>query len=190
MTQMMERQQAAPIHEFDDRPVTVAHPDSPLSGPEGHPFHPILVTIPIGAWVCSLVFDVASRISNDPSSFSRGAMWLIVIGVVGAALAAVFGLLDLRTIPAGTKARSVGLTHLTLNSLAVSLFGADVLLRNASWVPFTPTPWWAIALTLLALAVTGASGYLGGKLAYHYGVRVAGPRRQAEGYETDPGTRQ
>ena len=40
-------------------PVTVA------AGPYGHPFHPILVTVPIGAWVCSLVFDVASRVKGD-----------------------------------------------------------------------------------------------------------------------------
>ncbi len=40
------------------RPVTV------LAGPYGHPFHPILVTVPIGAWVASLVFDVASRIQD------------------------------------------------------------------------------------------------------------------------------
>ena len=46
-----------------------------------------------------------------------------------------------------------------------------------------------MALTLLALAVTGASGYLGGKLAYHYGVRVAGPRRQSEGYKADSSAR-
>ena len=30
------------------RPVTV------LAGPYGHPFHPILVTVPIGAWVHQL----------------------------------------------------------------------------------------------------------------------------------------
>lgn len=37
-----------------------------LAGPYGHPFHPILVTIPIGAWVSSLVFDIASRIVATP----------------------------------------------------------------------------------------------------------------------------
>ena len=31
-------------------PVTAA-----LAGPYGHPFHPILVTVPIGAWVASLM---------------------------------------------------------------------------------------------------------------------------------------
>jgi uncharacterized membrane protein len=37
------------------RPVSAA-----LAGPYGHPFLPILVTVPIGAWVASLAFDIAS----------------------------------------------------------------------------------------------------------------------------------
>ncbi|MGW0424100.1 hypothetical protein [Streptomyces sp. NPDC003015] len=44
-----------PLHQQAKRPVSAA-----LAGPYGHPFHPILVTVPIGAWVASLVFDIAS----------------------------------------------------------------------------------------------------------------------------------
>ncbi len=39
-------------------PVTV------LAGPYGHPFHPILVTVPIGAWVASFVFEFISFATN------------------------------------------------------------------------------------------------------------------------------
>lgn len=28
------------------------------AGRNGHPFHPLLVTVPIGAWVASVVFDL------------------------------------------------------------------------------------------------------------------------------------
>ena len=37
-------------------------------------------------------------------------------------------------------------------------------------------------LSLLGLAALGASGWLGGKLAYHYGVRVADEMTQSEGF--------
>lgn len=40
------------------------------TGPYGHPFHPILVTVPIGAWVCSLVLDVASRATDDGAALA------------------------------------------------------------------------------------------------------------------------
>lgn len=166
----------------DGRPSVVTRPATVLAGPEGHPVHPILVTIPIGAWTASLVFDVASRASDDPAAFGRGAYHLIVIGLVGAAAAALFGYLDYRTIPKGTPARRTGVLHLALNSVALLLFLADAVLRETQVDAPYETPWWALALTVAALAVLGASGYLGGRLAYHYGVRVAGPGKLAEGY--------
>lgn len=33
-----------------------------VAGPYGHPFHPVLVTLPIGAFVSSFLFDVAARL--------------------------------------------------------------------------------------------------------------------------------
>jgi uncharacterized membrane protein len=168
---------------LDPRPESVTHPVTPVAGPEGHPFHPILVTIPIGAWVSSFLFDVASRVSDDPVTFGRGAIWLIWIGVAGAAAAALFGLLDLRTIPGGTPARSTALAHLSLNSAALVLWAVDGWARDANWKYPFETPWWGFALSAVALILISASGYLGGRLSYHYGVRVAGGRKQAEGYE-------
>ncbi|MFF8882681.1 DUF2231 domain-containing protein [Streptomyces flaveolus] len=41
------------------RPVSAS-----LAGPYSHPFHPVLVTVPIGAWVTSLVFDIASHLAH------------------------------------------------------------------------------------------------------------------------------
>lgn len=61
------------------RPVSAA-----LAGPYGHPFHPILVTVPIGAWVAGTVFDIASHVVDDPDFLARGSMWLIAVGVIGA----------------------------------------------------------------------------------------------------------
>ena len=79
------------------------HPVTRLAGPYGHPFHPILVTVPIGAWVASFVFDLASRLSGEPGVFAKGAFWLIGLGLVGAAAAAMLGFLDLFAIPTGTR---------------------------------------------------------------------------------------
>ena len=40
-----------------------------------------------------------------------------------------------------------------------------------------------LAIDLVALCLLTVTGWLGGKLAYRYGVRVADERTQAEGYE-------
>src|SRR5881275_901952 len=90
-----------------------------LAGPYGHPFHPILVTVPIGAWVAGLVFDIGSHIVSKPAFLTQGAEWLIAIGVLGALAAATVGFLDLFAIPPGTAAFRTGLVHMSLN-LAVT----------------------------------------------------------------------
>jgi uncharacterized membrane protein len=157
------------------RPLTA------LAGPYGHPFHPALVTVPIGAWVASLVFDLVSREADDPEIFATGSAWLIGVGLAGAVVAAGFGLLDLLAIPPGTPAFRTGLLHMGLNLTAVALYGASLAVRVGSVDEGNVTvPGFVLAVA--ALALVGASGWRGGKLAYSYGVRVADEATQARGF--------
>ncbi|NUR93378.1 MAG: DUF2231 domain-containing protein [Nonomuraea sp.] len=153
-------------------------PVSPvLAGPYGHPFHPILVTVPIGAWVSSLVFDVAAQVVSDPDFLVRGSRWLVVIGLVGAVAAACVGSLDLFAIPTGTPAFRTAVLHLALNSVVVLGYLGSFLWRANGSVGAG-----IIALDVVLLAVLGLSGFLGGKLAFRYGVRVADEATQATGF--------
>ncbi|MFE7746612.1 DUF2231 domain-containing protein [Nocardia sp. NPDC057455] len=68
------------------QPVSVAP-----AGPYAHPLHPILVTVPIGASVAGVVFDLASNVAANPAFSAEGARWLIAIGVPGALAAATVG---------------------------------------------------------------------------------------------------
>ncbi|MGK8523847.1 DUF2231 domain-containing protein [Nocardia asteroides] len=153
-----------------------------LAGPYGHPFHPILVTVPIGAWVASLVFDIGSRIVNQPDFLAQGALWLIAIGVLGAVAAAAIGFLDLLAIPGGTPAFRTGLLHMSLNIAVTVVFAIGFLWRRAGDGPDGPVALGPLLLSVAGLAALGVSGYLGGKLAYHYGVRVADEATQAAGF--------
>ena len=155
-------------------------PRTPLAGPYGHPFHPILVTIPIGAWVASIVFDIIAFVADDPTPYVVGARILILIGIVGALLAAVWGFLDYSQLAAGTDARRTATLHMALNLGVTVVFVIDLIVRwtadddQVSVIGFI--------LSLVGLAALGVSGWLGGKLAYHYGVRVADERTQSEGF--------
>ncbi|HKS49812.1 MAG TPA: DUF2231 domain-containing protein [Amycolatopsis sp.] len=161
------------------RPVSPA-----LAGPYGHPFHPILVTVPIGAWVCSLVFDIASRIVGAPAALAQGSLWLIAIGVVGALAAATIGFLDLIAIPAGTVAFRTGLVHMGLNLAVTAAYAGNFFWRRAGYGGPAPVGLGPLVLSAVSIAVLGVSGFLGGKLAYRYGVRVAGEAVQAEGFRS------
>jgi uncharacterized membrane protein len=158
-------------------------PITGLAGPYGHPFHPILVTVPIGAWVASLVFDVVSRVGDDAAVFAKGAWWLIAIGIVGALIAAMFGFLDLLAIPTGTRAFTTALIHMSLNLAVLALFAIGLALRHSKLDDVDGTPVGLLVLSAVALAVLGASGWLGGKLTYRYGVRVVDEAKQADGYQ-------
>ncbi|WP_432003232.1 DUF2231 domain-containing protein [Streptomyces sioyaensis] len=168
---------ADPLAERAKRLVSAA-----LAGPYGHPFHPILITVPIGAWVGSLVFDIASHLVRDPAFLAQGARWLIALGVLGALAAAAVGFLDLFAIPPGTRAFRVGLVHMTLNLLVTAAYAGNFLWRQADSGPPGSVGGGMLALNAVSLVGLGVSGYLGGKLAYRYGVRVAAETTQAEGF--------
>jgi len=166
----------------DAHQLQAKKPATALAGPYGHPVHPMLVTVPIGAWVASLVFDFGSRVAHDPGSLTRGSEWLILIGVIGAVVAACAGFLDRRGIASGTPAAKTVVIHLSLNIGITVLYFVNFLWRHASYPEHVKVSVAQIVLSLVSLAALGASGYLGGKLAYHYGVRVADETTQAEGF--------
>jgi uncharacterized membrane protein len=159
-------------------------PLSPLAGSYGHPVHPILITVPIGAWVCALVFDLVSYGSSEPKTWSSGAMWLILLGALGAVAAAVFGVLDYRNLPERTTVLKTAGIHAGLNSAALALFIVNFIWRYTTRDSWESAPVGPLILSFVGLAAVGVSGYLGGKLAYHYGVRVADESVQAEGFRS------
>jgi uncharacterized membrane protein len=160
------------------QPVSAA-----LAGPYGHPFHPILVTVPIGAWVAGLVFDVGSHVVDHPGFLTQGSEWLIAIGVLGALAAAMVGFLDLLAIPTKTTAFRTGLVHVSLNLSVTTGYVINFFWRHGSYTAGHPVGGGQLALSAVSLAALGVSGYLGGKLAYRYGVRVADEQTQAEGFD-------
>ena len=164
-------------HARSKRPVSAA-----LTGPYGHPFHPILVTVPIGAWVGSLVFDIASRFVDEPGFLARGSTWLIGLGVLGALAAASIGFLDFMTLAPGSRAHRTALTHATLNLLVTAAYAAGLVWRHAADADDRSVAIGQIVLSGAALAVLALSGSLGGRLSYRYGVRVADEVDQADGF--------
>src|ERR1043166_5717641 len=59
----------------------------------GHPLHPILITLPIGLFVATFLFDLIYW-QTATETWATGALWLLGFGLIGAALAAVAGLVD------------------------------------------------------------------------------------------------
>lgn len=156
-------------------------PASVAAGPYGHPFHASVVPVPIGAWVGALVLDVVSRTAENGAGYARAATVMYGVGLLGAVVAAVLGFMDYSQIAKGTKAARVATTHMILNLLVIGALGASFLARLGSDDPEVPLG--LVVVSVVALGMIGVSGWLGGKMSYRYGIRVADEATQAEGFE-------
>jgi uncharacterized membrane protein len=150
------------------------------AGPYGHPTHPIAVMAPIGAWVSSLALDLLSRRSkgNKSMGYAGSSRALIGLGLLGAGGAALTGLLDYTTIPRGTRAKKLATAHLVMNVGAVASYTLNFFGRK----PDGPVTDDSLRRSVVTLGVLGVSGFVGGELAYRYGVRVADEGTQARGF--------
>lgn len=129
----------------------------------GHPLHPVVVTVPIGAWTTSAWLDARSVATGDPQD-EHAADVALRVGIVGALLAAATGIaqyVDTR----GTVRRQTTL-HSALNAVGLALYVGSWAARTMGDRPLGRT------LSAAALPVVGVSGYLGGDISYRHGVGV------------------
>jgi hypothetical protein len=62
---------------------------------KGHPFHPIIIPLPIGLWIFSLVSDLIFKLGYGGPVWNAVAFYTLGGGIVGAFIAAVPGFVDL-----------------------------------------------------------------------------------------------
>jgi uncharacterized membrane protein len=95
--------------------------------------------------------------------------WNIAGGIVGGLLAAVFGLIDWLAIPAGTRAKRIGLWHAASNVTAIAAFALVWWSRyNGDHLATTGL----FAIEVVALLFGALGGWLGGELVDRLGVGV------------------
>jgi nitrite reductase/ring-hydroxylating ferredoxin subunit/uncharacterized membrane protein len=124
----------------------------------GHPLHPVLTDIPVGAWTVAAVLDVVETATGTQVA-SKGADAAVAIGLAGALGAAVTGLTDWSETY--DRPRRIGLTHGLLNIVATSLYATSLAMRLRGKDRAT-----AIKLAHLGYAISGFSAYLGGHLVF------------------------
>ncbi|MEX5259663.1 DUF2231 domain-containing protein [Kocuria sp. CPCC 205263] len=136
----------------------------------GHPLHPLLTDVPIGAWTMAAVLDLA----GGPST-ARAADVLVAAGLAAAVPTAATGLNDWFDTQGAD--RRIGLVHATANSVALTFYAASLAARLRGRRGA------GRALALVGYGCVTGGGYLGGHLVFARGVNVnrtawrRGPRR-------------
>lgn len=136
----------------------------------GHPVHPMLIVFPLGLLGTAVIFDIIYLMSDKPE-WTVAAHYMIAAGLIGGLAAALFGWLDWLGIPAGTRARQVGLWHGLGNVAVLALFILSWVLRRDN--PVAP-PTGAIIAGLSGVMLSLITAWLGGELVYRLGVGVDG----------------
>lgn len=137
-----------------------------------HPIHPMLVAIPIGLWVFSLVCDLVYAFGGTSENWPIVARYTMIGGVIGALIAAVPGFIDMLSLPNGIK--RIALIHMSVNLTVVALYVVNVWLRLQAMQRHT-----TLLLSIVAIGLLLVSGWLGGKMVYLHGVAVQTPPEPA-----------
>src|SRR5690242_16865650 len=96
----------------------------------GHPLHPAITDVPIGAWLLAVIFDIIWLVAPATNAWAaRGAEAAVLIGILAAIGAAVTGMTDWSDTYGAE--RTVGLYHAGLNVLALVLYIISFVLRLA-----------------------------------------------------------
>ena len=144
-------------------------PDNPQSTAKigGHPIHPMLIPFPIVCFVGALVTDIV-YLNNGIAGWAEASHWLLGVGIVMAALAAIAGLTDfmgddrIRRLGDATK-------HMIANVAVVVLEIVNFVLRLGSNDSVGNVGVYLSAVSVLLLLY---SGWKGGELVFVHRVGV------------------
>ncbi len=131
----------------------------------GHPLHPALTDIPLGAWTAGLVADYAAFFTAAIPP--QTADFALAVGLVGAVGAALTGYTDF-SVTYGHE-RRLAVVHGLMMTLVFALEAISLGLRLWGGADMHPA---AVGLATLGLALALFGAYLGGHLTFGFGTMV------------------
>ncbi len=141
----------------------------------GHPIHPMLIPFPVACFVLTFVSDLAFwRTADD--FWASASLWLLGIGLIMAALAAVAGIIDFLGDDQVRNLSDAWL-HAGGNVIAVLIELYNWYLRyEQGTAAVIPT---GLVLSLIVVAILLFTGWKGWEMVYREHVGVADVADQA-----------
>jgi nitrite reductase/ring-hydroxylating ferredoxin subunit len=136
----------------------------------GHPLHPVMMHVPVGAWLSAGVLDLVPRLRP-------AATVLIGTGVAAAVPTAVSGAVDWSEQDIGV--RRLGVVHAAANTVALALYAGAFLTRAKGRGTL------GVLLSYAGLGVATASAAVGGHMSYAQSSGVSHAASAAQALTTD-----
>ena len=133
----------------------------------GHPIHPMLVNFPIAAFVGTLASDIAF-LGTSNIFWAIASQWLLLAGLVMAALAAIAGLIDFLS-SARIRSIKAAWIHGIGNVLAVCLELWNYAVRSDPSAVRSP----GIYLSAVSVLILLVTGWMGWEMVYKHKVAVS-----------------
>lgn len=130
----------------------------------GHPLHPMLNSVPIGALATTVAMDGVSVLSGHSFDLRDASRFALGVGMVGSVGAALTGVADWQHTQ--EQSRRIGLVHGALNAAAMGLYVRSYLDRRRG------RQLRGALSSALGYAITIGSGYLGAALVYGLGTGI------------------
>ena len=147
------------------------------------PIHPVLVHFPIALLALSVAADLVAFFTNIESLRSTG-WWALTGAALGGVVTVAAGVFDMRRATLNEEVHHRVHQHM---KVGFTLLAVIVALTVWRWTIFKQ-PGLAVSAiyldcALIAMALTGFQGWLGGELVYTYGIFVkdAGPTAGGKG---------
>jgi nitrite reductase/ring-hydroxylating ferredoxin subunit/uncharacterized membrane protein len=128
----------------------------------GHPLHPVITDVPIGAWTVAVALDALDGDGN--SGVGTAADAAIGLGVASAIAAAAAGFTDWTHLTG--ESRRTGFAHALLNIASLGFFIGSLAARKSHDRDS------GRMLALIGYMAAGISAYLGGDLVFRQKVGV------------------
>lgn len=124
----------------------------------GHPLHPLVVALPIGAWTSAAVFDLCGH--------DEAADGAVLLGIAGGVASAMTGAAQYFDATTNEEPRRLGALHAALNATALGCYVASAVMRLRGQRDS------ARILSMTGFGFVAGGGLLGGDLAYTLGIGV------------------
>jgi uncharacterized membrane protein len=135
---------------------------------DGHPIHPMLIPFPIACFVLTFVSDLAFWKTSD-EFWATASVWLLGIGLIMAALAAVMGLTD---VMGDSQIRNLPAVWLhaggNIIAVLVELYNWSARFEHGS-AAIVPT---GVVLSLIVVLILLFTGWKGWEMVYRHRVGV------------------
>ena len=130
-----------------------------------HPIHPMLVPFPIVCFILTFVCDILYV--KGHTELATASDWLLGIGLVMAALAAVAGLTDFLGEKRIQGADAIKHAIANVTAVVLELVNLVLRLKNTDFIGST-----GVYISLVVVLVLLYSGWKGGDLVYRHGMGV------------------